>query len=218
MPYKQYLQSICDSWGEEQPNLEAYLNGIKPFFSVCENKTVLEIGPFFGWHTALVHQYNPKHVTLVEANTEFGELLKTKFTNDLVIIQDIFHFLEQNRKTDVVVCCGVLYHLHSPIYLLELIANRADPEYVILESVVKPSEIDDWKSAVFRENDNTPGNRYTDNTWKSARISIDYSQSIIEYVMDHLGYEIVNKDTDMSRFGFEQKKSASMTLYRKKHI
>ena len=215
---REYLQSICDSWGEEQPNLEAYLNGIKPFFSVCENKNVLEIGPFFGWHTALLHQYNPKHVTLVEANTEWEVDLKQQFPNDSVIIQDIFHFLEQDRKTDVVVCCGVLYHLHSPIYLLELIANRADPEFVILESVVNPPILNDWHFKVVRENINKPGMKYTDKLWKASGLCFNFSQKVLETAMDDLGYEVVNKDTDLVRFGFEQKKHASITLYRKKHI
>jgi hypothetical protein len=37
------------------------------------------------------------------------------------------------QLADVVVCFGVLYHLHSPLHLLELIVNKSKPTTVMLE-------------------------------------------------------------------------------------
>ena len=202
---------------EEGARMSKYLSAIKHFFSKCEGKQVLEIGPFDGWHTALIDSYNPEHMTLVEANPECEKALKDQYTNATVVIQDIFHFLEKPYKVDVVACCGVLYHLHSPIYLLELIANRTDPEYIILESVViKGGENNPYKLCLNTEVDNTPGNRYTASGWKSAGLNIEFAQDVLDKAMYNLGYYMVERDDDLGRFEAESKKFATITLYKKR--
>lgn len=194
-----------------------YLMGVDNFFSICENKTVLEMGPFVGLHTALISDYKPQHITLVEANPECNNILTRQFPDATVITQDIFHFLEKPYKVDVVVCCGVLYHLHSPLYLLELIANRTDPEYIILESVVIENDKRGYEyTEVESEVDNIPGNRYTSSGWKSAGVNIKLSQELLDLVMNNLGYCIVKRDDNLGRFKSESKKFAIMTLYKKK--
>lgn len=215
-----YIKYHCQYFGDGEYHLAGiathnYLMGVDHFFSICENKTVLEIGPFVGLHTALIDDYKPQHITLVEANPECNEILSKQFPNATVVTQDIFHFLEKPYKVDVAVCCGVLYHLHSPVYLLELIANKVDPDYIIIESVVSKDQ--ESKDILFLRNevDNVPGNRYTSSSWKSAGISMEFSQHLIDTAMNNLGYSIVEKDDDLGRFGAESKKFAVITLYKK---
>ena len=224
MNNKDYIKYHCHYINNSPSSPDAgatynYLMGIDNFFSVCENKTVLEIGPFVGLHTALISDYKPQHITLVEANPECNNILTRQFPDATVTTQDIFHFLEKPYKVDVVVCCGVLYHLHSPLYLLELIANRTDPEYIILESVVLKNDNSEHKftlrTEIGTEVDNIPGNRYTLSEWKSASLNIVFSQDVFDLVMNNLGYRVVTKDYALGRFNCKSKEFANMTVYKK---
>ena len=162
-----YLKTVCDTWtNDEGKKVWNYLMYSRDIFSICENKTVLEIGPFSGWHTALITSYNPKHLTVVEPNIESQKVLCDQFPHASVIVDDIYYFLEKYFNADVVVCCGVLYHLHSPIYLLEQIVNKVNPKYIILETFdeIQDSEaklIDSISCTLIKEELNIPGNRYT---------------------------------------------------------
>ena len=156
------------------------------------------------WYTTNVY------VVVYSTNTYYGRVLG---------LDDTFthNFLEKPYKVDVAVCCGVLYHLHSPIYLLELIVNKTDPEYIILESVVikKDNRVYEY-TEVETEVDNIPGNRYTSSGWKSAGVNIKLSQELLDLVMNNLGYCIVKRDDNLARFKSESKKFAIMNLYKKK--
>ena len=52
-----------------------YLDYMRALFSVCENKAVIELGPFNGWHSTLIMECNPTEITLVEANPDVIEHL-----------------------------------------------------------------------------------------------------------------------------------------------
>lgn len=180
-----------------------YLYQIQEIFQVIENKTVLEIGPYAGNHTYFLREFKPKSITLVEPNYEQGvKALQDKYPNCEVIHDDIMLYLEHERKFDVVMCFGVLYHLHSPIHLLELIANRCDPEYILLETTTGKAlhENHDDSAAYVSEDDNTPGNRYTVNNWKSAKMSMSVAQPVIDNALVNLGY---NKFYDKNLHGIE---------------
>ena len=146
-----------------------YLVAIADKFKYCEDKTVLEIGPFNGYHTELIKRFNPKNITMIEPNYRAAKWLKKEYPECHVIIDDAILYLCDKpyvkKPYDVVICCGVLYHLHSPVFLLELIANICQPEYVFLETMDSKSneQMDPVSLPVnFQlENDNTPGNRYT---------------------------------------------------------
>jgi len=107
----------------------------KSYFHVCAGKSVLEIGPSKGTQTPCILNNAPSALTLVEADTSACQELTSQFTTTDIINKDIFEYYKEPHKMDVVVCCGVFYHLHNPFQLLELIVNQSDPEYLVLDCV-----------------------------------------------------------------------------------
>lgn len=178
--------------GDNFPYWVNYLYRIQEVFTVIENKTVLEIGPFTGNHTYFLREFKPKSITLVEPNIYGVNKLTRKYPEYEVIHDDIMLFLEKPRKFDVVMCFGVLYHLHSPLYLLELIANRCDPDFILLETTTGNTAGNQFvnNSSILRyEDDNTLGNRYTVNNWKSVKMHLNIYQSVIDEALKNLGYD-----------------------------
>jgi hypothetical protein len=158
------------------------------YFSICKNKNVLEIGPFGGHHSKMILEQQPTELTVVEPNIEANDqLAKLNISN--IINDDIFHYLQSKNLFDVVICCGVLYHLPHPLYLLELIANMSDPEYLILESIC----VD--KFYLTNEIDNTPGNRQINDSWKSCKLNLLIPDDYYETIAINLGYELIHKDS-----------------------
>ena len=167
---------------------EEYCNLMNQYFSICKNKNVLEIGPFEGHHSKLILEQQPTELTVVEPNINANDqLAKLNITN--IVNDDIFHYLQSKNLFDVVICCGVLYHLHSPLYLLELIANMADPEYLILESIC----VDEFY--LNNENDNVPGERQVNDGWKSCKLNLLIPDDYYETIVINLGYELIRKDS-----------------------
>lgn len=173
------------------------------YLSVCNNKSVLEIAPYRGWHTRLISKQEPTSITVVEPDTRHNKFLE--LPNVEVVNEDIFHYLETTRSFDVVVCFGLLYHLHHPLYLLELIANRVNPQYIILDSV------DRDKSGVYivSEQDNTFGGRQVSN-WKSCQMSINVPRTCYFQAMTNLGYELLTHDVTTNNPDFDSCKEWGM--------
>ena len=177
--------------------VNAYLDKLYPYLNICQDNKVLEIGPFMGIHTQVAQSYNPEKITLVELNKGALKGLRAKFSrceNIEIIEDDIFHYLENPREFDVVLCLGVLYHLHAPLYLLELIVNRVSPKYICIESY-------DTGLYTHQEGDNIPGARQLAPKWKSANISIKLPKEIIITAMQNLGYKLNVYDDSMVKLG-----------------
>ena len=45
------------------------------YFSICQNKSVIEIGPNDGIHTKLIVNHSPKYLELIEPDTKNSEKL-----------------------------------------------------------------------------------------------------------------------------------------------
>ena len=173
-----------------------YLDKLYPYLNICQDNKVLEIGPFMGIHTQVAQSYNPEKITLVELNKGALKGLRAKFStceNIEIIEDDIFHYLENPREFDVVLCLGVLYHLHASLYLLELIVNRVSPKYVCIESY-------DTSLYIHKEDDNTPGARQLSSGWKSANITIKLPKETIISAMKNLGYKLNTEITDLVKW------------------
>ena len=156
------------------------------YFSICQGKSVLEIGPHNGIHTKLITKHNPTYLELIEPDTKQSKELKSIVGVDNLIVDDAFFVLKDKRPIDVVVCCGVLYHLHSPLYLLELITNHCSPEYIILDCAT------DQKSISFLcEEDNVSGNRQLITNWRSAGYNLVAPFNIINQAMNNMGYTLI---------------------------
>jgi len=96
---------------------------------------VLELGPLEGAHTYQLEQLGAE-VTAVEANTEaFFKCLIVKELLQLrkarFLYGDCLSYLRSDPgRFDLIVCCGVLYHLENPLELIELMASHADRVYL----------------------------------------------------------------------------------------
>lgn len=153
------------------------------YLSVCHNKSVLEIGPYYGWHTKMISEQNPKNLVLIEPDERCQKELRLINGIDKIINDDVFFILNNKYPVDVVVCCGLLYHIHSPLYLLELITNNCQPEFIILDCVS-----DQKKLAFLKEQDNEPGNRQTQSNWLSAGFNLVIPFEIIAQALENMGY------------------------------
>lgn len=182
-----FSQNQTDSTTVE---LNEYLDKLYPYLKICERSKVLEIGPFNGLHTQVVRAHNPKHVTLVELNDSALSKLKYNYPDYEIVTDDIFHYLEQPRDFDVVLCCGILYHLHAPLYLLELIVNRISPQFICIETYKTPLSIE-------HEDDNMPGARQVLPNWKSANLKIKMPKEPLFTAMKNLGYKLTEYDDSL---------------------
>lgn len=87
---------------------------------------VLEIGPGHGDHTNTIVDLG-HFVTAVEPREEAEVYGRNSINSTVELIRkDIFKFLPSTRKWDVSVALGVLWRVHSPYYLLDLMMNQSD--------------------------------------------------------------------------------------------
>lgn len=159
----------------------------KEYFYVVDNRSVLELGPNTGFHTNLIQQMNPKFHEAIEPNAQCSKFLQDRyFGNVQTIHDDAFMVLQNAKKIDVVICFGLLYHLHSPLYLLELIANNCDPDIILLDCVHSPAVLEFLEEAT-----NTPGNRFSMGNWKSIKFNLNAPFEIVSQSMKQLDYKLI---------------------------
>ena len=152
----------------------------KSYFHVCEGKSVLEIGPNKGNQTPCILKNNPSSLTLVEADPECNDILQSRHLSANIIIQDIFEYYKEPHKMDVVVCCGVLYHLHNPFHLLELIVNQSNPDYLILDC----TDVDDVSGWLGNEINVFQGHPLFDNVNLDSYTTVYRNKNIHTMVVD----------------------------------
>lgn len=159
---------------------------VTEYFTVIKNKSVLELGPNDGFHTKLLQELNPSFHEVIEPDSECAQHIRLQYPNVSVINDDAFQILSKDKKFDVVICFGLLYHLHSPLYLLELIVNRCDPKFILIDCVDSPEVLQ------FEEEPlNVPGSRHVINLWKTANFNLVAPFEIIAQSMKHMGYKII---------------------------
>jgi 2-polyprenyl-3-methyl-5-hydroxy-6-metoxy-1,4-benzoquinol methylase len=179
------------------------------YFYVCEDRSVLEIGPYVGLHTKLIAKQQPNYLELVEANAELlPDLKKINGVNN-IINDDVMFYVQQQKHYDVVVCCGILYHLHCPLNLLELIANHNTPEWVVLDC-----KLDIPQLSFIVEPDNVTKNRITRSGWLSTKFSIVAPFEIINLAMENMGYLLIKTDT-VQVWDYKPKQDTWVGLWRK---
>ena len=95
-------------------------------------RDVLELGPLEGGHAYLLDRLGAKSVTSIEANARaYLKCLVAKETfgmprTHFLLGDCLAHLRTVDRRYDVGVACGILYHLTNPVELLELLARRCD--------------------------------------------------------------------------------------------
>ncbi len=119
-------------------------------FGSVAGRHVLELGPLEGGHTSMLDAAGA-NVDAVEANQlAFMRCLITKeilgLTRSKFWLGDFINALENwEKKYDLILACGVLYHLTTPLRLIELAAERTDAIYIwthVMTDVTIPSPTD----------------------------------------------------------------------------
>ncbi|MGI9595472.1 MAG: class I SAM-dependent methyltransferase [Acidimicrobiales bacterium] len=100
-------------------------------------RRVLELGPLEGGHTyALEHKHDAAQIVAIEANERAylkcligKEILQTERARFL--LGDFNRYMaDSGERFDVVVACGVLYHMENPAEHIKLLCNTADAVFV----------------------------------------------------------------------------------------
>ena len=101
-------------------------------FGSIEGKSILEIGPLEASHTYMLEQRQPALLHAVEANRL--SFLRCLVVKELLGLKIARFFLGDcqdwlagtDQRYDLIVACGVLYHMWEPVRLLELMSARSD--------------------------------------------------------------------------------------------
>ena len=172
-------------------------------FSDCENKTVLEMGPHMGDISNVIQRYSPKRHLLVEPNPDMKDYLK-----DHELFTGTYNqYIEQHKeKFDVVVSCGVIYHLHSPLDMIEKVITINQPETFILETkVVNAPEV--WNEPL-----NTWGHAYNTEIPYVIMLPLSYYKDVMMTLGYSLKKEICWNDLDVVHW---MKRNMQMMVFKK---
>lgn len=173
-------QKFSEGWAE-------YFQSVRPYFDLCYDKKVLELAPFIGGHTNIIKSYNPSSITLVELNEYAVDQLNFYHPDCEIKHDDVYDYLVENRDFDVVICCGLLYHLHSPIYLLELIVNNVSPKYLYVETYPTPN----GSCSFAYEQNNELGTKQTKKQRKSPNMKLMIGEQDIITAMNNMDYKLI---------------------------
>lgn len=97
-----------------------------------ENKQILELGPYEGYHTCYLHQNGAGQTVSVEGNPRnFLKCLIVKnhygLDNTQFLLGDATKYLIRTKRTfDFILASGILYHLANPIAALRQMTDRSD--------------------------------------------------------------------------------------------
>ena len=99
-------------------------------------KSVLELGPMEAGHTYMLERAGAARITAIEANPH--AFLKCLIAKEILKLQradflfgDFVQYLEAKpARADVVIACGVLYHMADPVGLIKKISAIAPRLYL----------------------------------------------------------------------------------------
>ena len=153
------------------------------YLAVCQGQKVLEIASGDGSIARRILKHNPLNLIMVEP---YGRPDVPSANNVEYVSDDINFWLSESRSADVVICFGLLYHLHNSLHLIELIVNYCNPETIILDNVVAPHPL-----AFNQEPNNVGGSRQTKAQWKYAPFNLVTPFFVINNSLDCMGYNLV---------------------------
>jgi hypothetical protein len=100
-----------------------------------EGKRVLELGPLEASHTSMLERLGARRIDAIEANK--GAYLRCLVAKEILGLRrarfhlgDFVRGLEAPMRYDLIVACGVLYHMSDPLALLERMAARTNLIYL----------------------------------------------------------------------------------------
>lgn len=96
-----------------------------------EGSNILELGPLEGAHSYLLERLGAASITAIEGNSR--AFLKCLCMKEVMGMRRVTYklgnfvpYLKDCEPFDVIIACGVLYHMTDPILLLERITSKAD--------------------------------------------------------------------------------------------
>lgn len=97
---------------------------------------VLELGPLEGAHTYQLEALGARSITAVESNSD--AFLKSLIVKNMAglnrstfLLGDVSRYLDTpGPRYDLIVCCGILYHMLDPVELIRLAAARSDRLFI----------------------------------------------------------------------------------------
>ena len=159
------------------------------------------------------YENNPKKLVCVEPDIFFYEPLYETFAahyENVECFWDTYNeYLEKEKqKFDVVVACGILYHLHSPLDCIEKIINIHQPKTLIIENFDVDME------HLNEEELNLRGNAFTDN---SQHIPYNFFIPMRKWkqILSKVGYNCI-KEYKWSDYGVthSSKEPAVMMIFK----
>lgn len=121
-----------------------------------KNKSIVELGPLEGAHAWMLEAAGVSSIDSIEANTmsylrclavkELTGLSKTHF-----MLGDFVDFLRETPNTyDICIASGVLYHMQSPVEVIDLISRHVDSvmiwtHYYDEDAIAENAHIDENK-------------------------------------------------------------------------
>jgi len=150
---------------------------------------------FFCIDSSYINLRNPEKFTVVEPDYECCKILDRFINGENKTVYNMTYndyYARHKEKYDVVLCCGLLYHLHSPIDLLEKIVNFNDPEYILITNIEFPetglSENIEPTDEILM--------RYLDyGITKPIDRNLYLSQKDLTTCLESVGYEVVDEIT-----------------------
>ena len=182
----------------EEETYSEYLDLIDNYINVVKGKTVLEIGSCNFWMTERIASHEPKSIVTLEPNSESvmaaqkDSSIPTGVVNHTLTADDYFHTFD--TKFDVIFCVGVLYHLHSPLHLIEQLCNNR-PETLIVETTNVPAYDIYMRSHLYPERMHGEGiAQKSHGIKKQIPYKILFPNEIYESLIKGFGYKIIKKE------------------------
>tara|TARA_Y100000385_G_scaffold157285_1_gene163052 strand:+ start:199 stop:771 length:573 start_codon:yes stop_codon:yes gene_type:complete len=189
--------------------MKTYDELLKETFSLCKDKSVLELSTFRNLHSNIIKTFAHSWQG-VEPDQRFAG--PNTFTGTA---NDFYRSNIGEQEYDIVICFGLLYHLHSPIHLFEQIINKSKPKTIIIESV-------NTVGITYHEEEfNTSGNAFCDEDitipmpW-----NITCTADITTKILDSVGYKYVGGMVNYNNLEIEKeygksKKDCWLGIYEK---
>ena len=174
------------------------------YFHIANGKNVLEFGPFSGLQTEIILKNKPLFYMGVEPNTDksFDALVETvkyhywgSSEGKGVVFPGTANdfYKEQKEHYDVVFCCGLLYHLHSPQDLLEKIVNYNTPEFVVISSTHIDTDMFQEYESKYLEN--SFGRVVEHDIPNPIGLSLLLSSETVKQIMKSMGFLCIKEHT-----------------------
>jgi hypothetical protein len=206
--------------GKDHKTYSEYLDEIDIYLNVAKDKTVLEIGPHHFQMTKRIVSHNPTSVLTIEPDINCNVPDGLDAENYRGTADDYFN--EFDTKFDVIFCCGVLYHLHSPLHLIEQICNNR-PETLIVETTYMPTynefghapNIQDFvkwgprekvlnvcigKEWSVADSSRRGGAQLSKGIKKQIPYNTLYPNDVIEDIIKGFGYKVIKKKQVMTNY------------------